>query len=189
MCGIFGIWGVKDSSAIVALGLHALQHRGQESAGIITWDGEVFRMRRRLGLVSDHFVQEDTITDLDGIAGIGHVRYSTTGDTETRNIQPLLAELATGALAISHNGNLTNAHSLRKSLVERGCIFQSVSDTEVIIHLMAKSHSYSVVDRLIDSLKQIVGAYSLVLLTPQGMIGVRDPLGIRPLVLGQIDGK
>ncbi|MCZ6721207.1 MAG: amidophosphoribosyltransferase [Proteobacteria bacterium] len=187
-CGIFGIFGHKDSSAHTALGLHALQHRGQEAAGIVSFDGEQFHSHRSLGLVGDSFNRIEVIERLRGHSAIGHVRYSTTGETVLRNVQPLFAEFDFGGLAIAHNGNLTNAYSLRKELVSRGCIFQSTSDTEVIIHLIARSSYGSVVERVIDALKQAQGAYSLVVLTNDAMIGVRDPSGIRPLVLGELEG-
>ncbi|MEE9301075.1 MAG: amidophosphoribosyltransferase [Alphaproteobacteria bacterium] len=187
-CGIFGIFGHKDSSAHTALGLHALQHRGQEAAGIVSFDGEQFHSHRSLGLVGDSFNRIEVIERLRGHSAIGHVRYSTTGETVLRNVQPLFAEFDFGGLAIAHNGNLTNAYSLRKELVSRGCIFQSTSDTEVIIHLIARSSYGSVVERVIDALKQTQGAYSLVVLTNDAMIGVRDPSGIRPLVLGELEG-
>jgi amidophosphoribosyltransferase len=187
-CGIFGIFGHKDSSAHTALGLHALQHRGQEAAGIVSFDGEQFHSHRSLGLVGDSFNRIEVIERLRGHSAIGHVRYSTTGETVLRNVQPLFAEFNFGGLAIAHNGNLTNAYSLRKELVSRGCIFQSTSDTEVIIHLIARSSYGNVVERVIDALKQVQGAYSLVILTNDAMIGVRDPNGVRPLVLGELEG-
>ncbi len=187
-CGVFGIFGTTDATAHTALGLHALQHRGQEAAGIVSYDGERFHTQKVNGQVADNFTDQETIDNLPGYAAIGHVRYSTTGDSGMRNIQPLFAELASGGFAIAHNGNLTNASHLKKALIQRGSIFQSTSDTEVIIHLVATSHFRTFLDRFVDALRQIEGAYSFVSLTKDGMIGVRDPLGIRPLVLGQLDG-
>ena len=184
-CGIFGIFGHPEAGAHAALGLHALQHRGQEAAGIVAYNGEHFRSHRALGLVGDNFSSEEVIRRLPGAMAIGHVRYSTTGETVLRNVQPLFADYEFGGLAIAHNGNLTNAYAARKSLVRRGCIFQSTSDTETIIHLIAISHYSTVVDRMIDALRQLEGAYSLVALTRENLIGVRDSLGIRPLVLGR----
>ena len=185
-CGVFGIFGHVDSAAHTALGLHALQHRGQESAGIVSFDGEQFHQHRALGRVGDIFGSQQVIDRLTGSVAIGHNRYSTTGGTLLRNVQPLFAEFDFGGLAVAHNGNLTNAYALRQSLVKRGCIFQSTMDTEVIIHLIAISSGATVVDRLVDALKQIDGAYSLVAMTGDSLIGVRDPLGVRPLVMGRI---
>ena len=187
-CGVFGIFGRidGDAAAHTALGLHALQHRGQEAAGIVTFDGEHFHSHRALGLVGDNFNSEDVIAALPGGAAIGHNRYSTTGSTILRNVQPLFADFEFGGLAIAHNGNLTNAYEVRKALVRKGCIFQSTMDTEVIIHLIATSEFGTVVDRLIDALKQVEGAYSLVAMTRRKLIGVRDWLGVRPLVLGRL---
>ena len=187
-CGIFGIFGYADAAAHTALGLHALQHRGQEAVGMVTFNGEHFHSHRALGLVGDNFNSEDVIRRLPGDLAIGHVRYSTTGGTVLRNVQPLFAEIEFGGLAIAHNGNLTNAYSVRKSLVKHGCIFQSTMDTEVIIHLIATSDQTTVVDRMIDALRQVEGAYSLVALTATQLIGLRDRMGVRPLVLGRIDG-
>jgi amidophosphoribosyltransferase len=185
-CGVFGIYDVSDASAHVALGLHALQHRGQEAAGITSFDGTGFHSLRAMGHVAGNFDKPDLIDTLPGRAAIGHVRYSTTGASALRNVQPLFAELATGGFAVAHNGNLTNAATVRKELVQSGSIFQSTSDTEIIIHLTATSSHGVFMDRFIDALKRIEGAYSLICLTPQGMIGVRDPLGVRPLVLGRV---
>ncbi len=185
-CGVFGIYGHEDAAAHTALGLHALQHRGQESAGIVAYDGEQFHSHRALGLVGDNFNDMDTMARLKGSVAMGHVRYSTSGGTFIRNIQPLFAEFMFGGLAVAHNGNLTNAYQVRQALVERGNIFQSTSDTEVIIHLMAVSDAGHVIDRLIDALRQIEGAYSLVAMTQKKLIGVRDPMGVRPLVLGRL---
>ncbi|MEQ8507062.1 MAG: amidophosphoribosyltransferase [Rhodospirillales bacterium] len=185
-CGVFGIYGHEDAAAHTALGLHALQHRGQESAGIVAYDQEQFHSHRALGLVGDNYNDPDIIKRLKGSVAMGHVRYSTSGGTVIRNIQPLFAEFIFGGLAVAHNGNLTNAYQLRQALVERGNIFQSTSDTEVIIHLMAVSTAGHVVDRLIEALRQIEGAYSLVAMTQKKLIGVRDPMGVRPLVLGRL---
>ena len=186
-CGVFGVFGHKDAAAHATLGLHALQHRGQEAAGIVSCDGVHFNTHRSLGLVGDNFSSEDVIGRLTGSMAIGHNRYSTAGETVLRNVQPLFAEFGFGGLAIGHNGNITNAFGLRKQLVERGCIFQSTMDTEIIIHLIAISLYSTVVDRIIDALKQVKGAYSLVAMTEDSLIGVRDPMGVRPLVLGRFD--
>jgi amidophosphoribosyltransferase len=186
-CGIFGIYGYDDASAHTVLGLHALQHRGQEAAGIVAFDGEHFHSHRALGLVGDHFNSEDVIRRLPGGQAIGHVRYSTTGEPALRNVQPLFADFKFGGLSIAHNGNLTNAVRCRHELVQRGCLFQSTSDTEIIVHLIAISLYSTVVDRLIDALRQVEGAYSLVAMTQKKLIGVRDPRGVRPLVLGKLD--
>jgi amidophosphoribosyltransferase len=185
-CGVFGIAGGDTASAIVALGLHALQHRGQEAAGITSWDGTAFHSHRAMGHVAGNFDRDDVIKGLPGTAACGHVRYSTTGETALRNVQPLYADLASGGFAISHNGNISNAMTLKKELVRRGSIFQSTSDTEVIIHLVATSNYRTLLDKFIDALKQVEGAYSLICMTPEGMIACRDPLGIRPLVMGKL---
>lgn len=185
-CGVFGVYGTSDAAAIAALGLHALQHRGQEAAGIVSYDYGKFHSHRSLGLVGEIFDRPDVIGRLKGTAAVGHNRYSTAGETILRNVQPLFAEMGFGGLAVAHNGNLTNAMRLRDQLVRRGSLFQSTSDTEVIIHLMATSPLGPVVDRLVDSLRQVDGAYSLVFLTAEGLIGVRDPLGVRPLLLGRL---
>jgi amidophosphoribosyltransferase len=187
-CGVFGIFNHKDSAAHTALGLHALQHRGQEAAGIVSSDGQHFYTHRALGLVGEIFSSQDVMNRLIGRCAIGHNRYSTTGDTLLRNVQPIFAEFQFGGLAIGHNGNLTNALLIKKRLVERGCIFQSTMDTEIIVHLIATSQFSAVTDRMIDALRHVKGAYSLVALTKDSLIGVRDPMGVRPLVLGQIDG-
>ncbi|MEA1073164.1 amidophosphoribosyltransferase [Sphingomonas sp. LY160] len=185
-CGIFGIWGADNASGFVALGLHALQHRGQEAAGITTYDGRNFHSHRAMGHVAGSFDRDDIIRKLSGAAGIGHVRYSTSGETALRNVQPLFAELAQGGFAVAHNGNLSNAMTLRGALNRRGSIFQSTSDTEVIIHLVATSSFSAPLDRLTDALGQVEGAYSLLCLTPEGLVACRDPLGIRPLVMGKL---
>jgi amidophosphoribosyltransferase len=185
-CGIFGIWGAEHSASFVALGLHALQHRGQEAAGITSFDGKHFHSHRATGHVAGNFDRDETMRKLAGNSAIGHVRYSTTGDAALRNVQPLFAELAEGGFAIAHNGNLSNAMKLRRTLNRRGSIFQSTSDTEVIIHLVATSQFTNTLDRLTDALKQVEGAYSLLVLTDEGLIACRDPLGIRPLVMGKL---
>ena len=186
-CGIFGILGHPDAAAHTALGLHALQHRGQESAGIVSTTGEQFYSHYGLGRVGDNFGKAKVIDELKGHAAIGHNRYSTTGRPEFRNIQPLFADLAFGGLSIAHNGNLTNAVALHTELVQHGSIFRSTSDTEVIIHLVALSKGEDVTDRLVDALRRVEGAYSLVALTENALIGVRDPHGVRPLVLGRLE--
>ena len=188
-CGVFGIFNHPDAAAIVALGLHALQHRGQEAAGIVAYDGVRFHSERRQGLVGDHFSNAATIDRLPGRAAIGHVRYSTTGETILRNVQPLFAELEAGGLAVAHNGNLTNGLTLRRELIRGGAICQSTSDTEVVLLLAARSRRSRIVDRFVEALAEIEGAYALVALTNKKLIGARDPLGIRPLVLGELDGS
>jgi amidophosphoribosyltransferase len=185
---VFGVFGHDDAAALSALGLHALQHRGQEAAGMVSYDGEHFHSRRGLGHVADNFSSEAAIRRLPGRTAIAHNRYSTAGETVERNIQPLFADFEFGGFAIGHNGNLTNAVSLRRDLVKRGSLFQSTTDTEVIVHLIATSRFVTVIDRMIDALSQVQGAYSLVALTRDTLIGVRDPLGVRPLVLGELDG-
>jgi amidophosphoribosyltransferase len=187
-CGVFGIYGHPDAAALTVLGLHALQHRGQEAAGVVTYDGKQFHSQRALGLVGDTLSSESVIASLPGDSAIGHNRYSTAGGTVLRNVQPLFAELSGGGFAVAHNGNLTNAMTLRRMLVSKGAIFQASSDTEVIIHLVALSQQPRLVDRVVDALRQIEGAYSLVILTQKKMIGIRDPMGIRPLVLGELEG-
>jgi len=187
-CGVFGIFGSPDAATLTTLGLHALQHRGQEGAGIVTFDGGKFNGVRRPGLVGDNFNKPDILSRLPGCNAIGHVRYSTTGDSILKNIQPLFADLAMGGFACAHNGNLTNASSLRKRLITDGSIFQTTSDTETILQLVARSKRTLIVDKLIDALFQVQGAYSLVILTNKKLIGVRDPHGIRPLVLGDLNG-
>jgi amidophosphoribosyltransferase len=186
-CGVFGIFGTADAAAHTVLGLHALQHRGQEAAGIVSFDGEHFNAHRSLGLVADTLNSEKVVNSLKGHSAIGHVRYSTTGETLLRNVQPLYADLSSGGFAIAHNGNLTNALTLRRKLVSDGSIFQSTSDTEVIQHLIATNAHGNLIERIIGSLKQIQGAYSLVALSEDSLIGVRDPLGVRPLVLGRLE--
>ncbi|PHQ70891.1 MAG: amidophosphoribosyltransferase, partial [Sneathiella sp.] len=186
-CGVFGIYGHEEAAALAALGLHALQHRGQEAAGIVSHDGRHFHSHKARGKVGDNFSSEDIISSLKGSTALGHNRYATTGGSVLRNIQPIFADLANGGLAVAHNGNLTNASTLRKQLVMEGSIFQSTTDTEVIIHLVANSKKMKVVDSLIDAMSKVIGAYSLVALTSKKMIGMRDPFGVRPLVLGKLD--
>ena len=187
-CGVFGIYNHQDSAALTALGLHALQHRGQEAAGIVTFDGTKFMSERHPGLVSDNFTKKSVINRLVGNSAVGHNRYSTTGATIQRNIQPFFADLWGGGFAIAHNGNITNALSLRDDLIRKGSIFQSTSDTETILQLVARSDADRTLNRLVDALMQISGAWALVVLTNKKLIGARDPYGIRPLVLGELDG-
>jgi len=185
-CGIFGVIGATEAAAACALGLHALQHRGQEAVGISSFDGTEFFTRRALGHVAENFSSEESIAELPGHMAAGHVRYSTTGGAGLRNVQPLYADLASGGFAVAHNGNISNARQLRQNLVEKGAIFQSTSDTEVIIHLVATSRYPTMLDKLIDALRMVEGAYALVVMTPRGMAACRDPLGIRPLVMGKL---
>ena len=189
-CGIFGAIGVADAAQFVALGLHALQHRGQEAGGIVTYTPVTgFNSSRRFGYVRDNFTKADVMAKLPGTIGIGHVRYSTAGskgNTQLRDVQPLFAEFAMGGCAIAHNGNITNAEALRRELIERGSIFQSSSDTECIIHLMARSIQRNIPERMKDALRRVEGAFSIIAMTRSKLIGVRDPLGVRPLMLGQI---
>ncbi|MEQ9689664.1 MAG: amidophosphoribosyltransferase [Bauldia litoralis] len=188
-CGVFGVFGHQDSAALTALGLHALQHRGQEAAGIVSFDGKAFHHERHFGVVGDNFTERAVIERLPGDRAIGHVRYSTRGGPMESNIQPLFAGFSGGGFAVAHNGNITNALSLQNELQRRGSIFQSTSDTEVILHLIATSRSGRLVDRIIDALSELEGAWSLVCLSSKKMIGCRDPLGVRPLVLGDLDGS
>ncbi len=186
-CGVFGILGADSAAALTALGLHALQHRGQEAAGIVSANGQDFHSHHALGHVGETFNAERVMRPLVGNAAIGHVRYSTTGETALRNAQPLFADLDMGGFALAHNGNLTNAYTLRKELVRQGCIFSTTSDTEVIVHLTARAQKgQTLVDRLIEALQQVQGAYALVGLAPGTLMGARDPHGVRPLVLGQL---
>ncbi|HUV32868.1 MAG TPA: amidophosphoribosyltransferase, partial [Devosiaceae bacterium] len=188
-CGVFGILDHPDAAALTALGLHALQHRGQEAAGIVSFDNGQFYSERYLGLVGDHFTDPPTLARLPGSAAMGHVRYSTTGETILRNVQPLFAELGEGGIAVAHNGNFTNGQSLRRQLIDDGAICQSTSDTETVLHLIARSKSRSSAARFVDAIKQVEGAYSLVALTRTKLIGARDPVGIRPLVMGELNGS
>jgi len=189
MCGIFGIFDHNDAATITALGLHSLQHRGQEACGIVTHNKNNFYLEKRLGLVGDNFTKKDVINKLPGKHAIGHNRYATSGKTFLRNVQPFFADLSSGGISIAHNGNLTNSLSLRHKLVDKGAIFQSTSDTEIIIQLIARSKRTIFINKLIDTLFQIQGGYSLVVMTGKKLIGVRDPFGIRPLVLGELDGS
>jgi len=185
-CGIFGIFGNKDAAALTALGLHALQHRGQEGCGIVTYDENKFHVERRLGLVGDNFTKGKVLEKLSGNCAVGHNRYSTTGNNLIKNVQPFYADLYTGGIAIAHNGNLSNALFLRKELVKNGSIFQTTSDTETIVQLIAKSKRSKIIDKIIDALFKIQGGYALTLLTNKELIGIRDPYGIRPLVIGKL---
>ena len=185
-CGVFGISSVDDAATVVALGLHALQHRGQEGCGIVSYDGKNYHSEKRQGLVGDHFTKSSVIQKLPGNFAIGHNRYSTTGETSLRNIQPFFADLYGGGLSIAHNGNLTNAISLRDELVKEGAIFRTTSDTETIVQLIAKSKRGKIIDKIIDTLFQIQGGYALIMMTNKKLIGIRDPFGIRPLVIGKL---
>jgi len=187
-CGVFGIFGRQDAAAIVTLGLHALQHRGQEAAGIVSFDGNQFHIERHVGLIGDTFTKQSVLDRLPGGRAIGHTRYATTGGAGLRNIQPFFAELSDGGFAVAHNGNLTNAMTVQRVLQKQGSIFSSTSDTETILHLVATSKERDLNARFIDAVRQVEGAFSLVALSSKKMIGCRDPLGIRPLVLGDLDG-
>ena len=188
-CGVFGASNFDDASALVALGLHALQHRGQEGCGIVSFDGKNFHSEKRQGLVGDHFTKSETIKKLPGNFAIGHNRYSTTGETSLRNIQPFFADLYGGGISIAHNGNLTNSILLRNNLVKEGAIFRTTSDTETIVQLVAKSKRNKIIDKIIDALFQIQGGYALVIMTNKKLIGIRDPFGIRPLVIGKLNNS
>jgi len=188
-CGVFGISNSEDASALTALGLHALQHRGQEGCGIVSFDGNKYFSEKRFGLVGDNFNNEKVLKKLPGNFAIGHNRYSTTGGTTLRNIQPFFADTHAGGIGVAHNGNLTNALSIRKKLVKDGAIFYSTSDTEVIIQLIAKSKRTTTEEKITDAIFQIQGGYALVMLAQSKLIGVRDPLGIRPLVIGKLKGS
>tara|TARA_B100001250_G_scaffold396768_1_gene403122 strand:+ start:556 stop:2034 length:1479 start_codon:yes stop_codon:yes gene_type:complete len=185
-CGVFGIHNFADASTVVALGLHALQHRGQEGCGIVSFDGKSFHSEKRHGLVGDNFTNKETLKKLPGNFAIGHNRYSTTGETSLRNIQPFFADIYGGGISVAHNGNFTNAIKLREKLVKDGAIFRTTSDTETIVQLIAKSKRKKIVDKIIDTLFQVQGGYALVMMSNKQLIGARDPLGIRPLVLGKI---
>jgi len=185
-CGVFGVSNAKDSSALTALGLHALQHRGQEGCGIVTFDGEKYYSEKRFGLVGDNFNKEKVLKNLKGNYAIGHNRYSTTGENTLRNIQPFFADTNAGGIGVAHNGNLTNSIALRNKLVEEGAIFYTTSDTETIVQLIAKSKRAKTIDKVVDAIFQIQGGYALVMLTQNSLIGVRDPYGIRPLVVGKL---
>jgi amidophosphoribosyltransferase len=187
-CGIFGIFGHPHAAALTALGMHALQHRGQEACGLVSYDGTQFQAERRLGLVGENFDKPDIVAKLAGQSAIGHVRYSTTGAPSLRNVQPLFADFDTGGFALGHNGNLTNALTLRRQLIAEGSICQSTTDSEVILHLLARSRKRKAIDRFIEAIRKVDGAYALVGLDQERLYGARDALGIRPLVLGQLDG-
>ena len=186
-CGVFGIFDNKDAAALTALGLHALQHRGQEGCGIVTFDGTNFYAERRLGLVGDNFTKGKILGKLPGNYAIGHNRYSTAGNNLIKNVQPFFADLHTGGISIAHNGNLSNARHIRRELVKNGSIFQTTSDTETIVQLIAKSKRSKTIDKIIDSLFKIQGGYALTILTEKKLIGIRDPFGIRPLVIGKLN--
>ena len=185
-CAVFGISNNQDASALTVLGLHALQHRGQEGCGIVSFDGQKYHSEKRFGLVGDNFSKEKVIKTLPGNYAIGHNRYSTTGGTTLRNIQPFFADTNAGGIGVAHNGNLTNAITLRKKMVEEGSIFYTTSDTETIVKLIARSKRVKTIDKVIDALFQIQGGYALVVMTQNILIGVRDPYGIRPLVIGKL---
>ncbi|MDC2990876.1 amidophosphoribosyltransferase, partial [Candidatus Pelagibacter sp.] len=188
-CGVFGISDNKDASALTALGLHALQHRGQEGCGIVSFDGSHYFSEKRFGLVGDNFNKEKILNRLKGNYAIGHNRYSTTGENTLRNIQPFFADTNAGGIGVAHNGNLTNSISLRKKLVDEGAIFYTTSDTETIVQLIARSKRKKTIDKIVDAIFQIQGGYSLVMLTQTSLIGVRDPYGIRPLVIGKLNNS
>ncbi len=188
-CGVFGISNAKDASALTALGLHALQHRGQEGCGIVTFDGSHYFSEKRFGLVGDNFNKEKVLKKLKGNYAIGHNRYSTTGENTLRNIQPFFADTNAGGIGVAHNGNLTNSIILRNRLVEEGAIFYTTSDTETIVQLIAKSKRKKTIDKIVEAIFQIQGGYALVMLTQTSLIGVRDPHGIRPLVIGKLNNS
>ena len=188
-CGVFGISNSKDASALTALGLHALQHRGQEGCGIVSFDGEKYYSEKRFGLVGDNFNKEKVLEKLKGNYAIGHNRYSTTGGTALRNVQPFFADTNSGGIGVSHNGNLTNAITLRNKMVSDGSIFYTTSDTETIVKLIAKSKRIKTIDKIIDAIFQIQGGYALVMIAQNTLIGVRDPYGIRPLVIGKLENS
>jgi len=185
-CGVFGISGNGDAAALTALGLHALQHRGQEGCGIVSFDGQNYHSEKRFGLVGDNFNKEKVLKNLQGSYAIGHNRYSTTGENTLRNIQPFFADTNAGGIGVAHNGNLTNSIALRNMLVDEGAIFYTTSDTETIVQLIAKSKRKKTIDKVVDAIFQIQGGYALVMLTQNSLIGVRDPYGIRPLVIGKL---
>ena len=188
-CGVFGISDSKDAAALTALGLHALQHRGQEGCGIVSFDGSHYFSEKRFGLVGDNFNKEKILNKLRGNYAIGHNRYSTTGENTLRNIQPFFADTNAGGIGVAHNGNLTNSISLRKKLVDAGAIFYTTSDTETIVQLIARSKRKKTIDKIVDAIFQIQGGYSLVMLTQTSLVGVRDPYGIRPLVIGKLNNS
>ncbi len=185
-CGVFGISNTLDASTLTALGLHALQHRGQEGCGIVSFDGKQYHSEKRYGLVGDNFNKEKVLKKLPGKYAIGHNRYSTTGGAALRNIQPFFADTNAGGIGVAHNGNLTNAITLRNELVQDGAIFYTTSDTEVIVQLIAKSKRSKTIDKIIDAIFQVQGGYALVMMAKDTLIGLRDPYGIRPLVIGKL---
>mgnify|MGYP001447073009 FL=1 len=185
-CGVFGINNTSDASTLTALGLHALQHRGQEGCGIVSFDGEKYHSEKRFGLVGDNFNKEKVLKKLPGKYAIGHNRYSTSGGSALRNVQPFFADTNAGGIGVAHNGNLTNAITLRNKLVQEGAIFYTTSDTETIVQLIAKSKRVKTIDKIIDAIFHIQGGYALVMMTQNILIGVRDPYGIRPLVIGKL---
>jgi len=187
-CGVFGVWGADDAAVLTALGLHALQHRGQEACGVTSVDGSRFHNEKHLGLVGDNLTGQDLTARLPGQAAIGHVRYSTQGATVLRNVQPLFADLDAGGFSLAHNGNLTNSRTLRDELVRGGAIFQSTSDSEVVLQLVARSRAGATIERFVEAIRQLEGAFAMVALSSDMLVGVRDPLGIRPLVLGDLQG-
>ncbi|MBW2451629.1 MAG: class II glutamine amidotransferase, partial [Deltaproteobacteria bacterium] len=186
-CGVFGIFGHPEAANLTYLGLYALQHRGQESCGIVSSDGQSLRAYRGMGLVADVFKKDAIFENLPGRSAIGHVRYSTTGSSDFKNVQPIMVDYARGSIAVAHNGNLVNSQDIRNKLEQDGSIFSTTSDTEVIIHLMAKAQSDSLADRAVEALQSVKGAYSAVLLTETRMVAVRDPNGFRPLALGKLN--
>lgn len=188
-CGVFGILGHSDAAALTALGLHTLQHRGQEAAGIISFNGRQFYAEKRMGLIGDHYTDPTLLAKLPGAMAMGHTRYSTAGEVALRNVQPLFAELSDGGIAIAHNGNFTNGLPLRRQIIATGAICQSTSDTEVVLHLVARSRHSSSTDRFIDAVRQMEGGYAMLAMTRTKLIAARDPIGIRPLVMGELDGK
>ena len=185
-CAVFGISNNEDAATLTALGLHALQHRGQEGCGIVSFDGFKYHSEKRFGLVGDNFNDEKVLKNLPGKFAIGHNRYSTTGGTALRNVQPFFADTNSGGIGVAHNGNLTNAITLRNKMVQDGSIFYTTSDTETIVKLIAKSKRVKTIDKIIDAIFQIQGGYALVMMTQNTLIGVRDPYGIRPLVIGKL---
>ena len=187
-CGVFGIFGIDNAASLTALGLHALQHRGQEACGVATYDGRKFHTERHLGLVGDNFTGADPSERLPGYIGIGHNRYSTAGQTVLRNVQPLFAEIGTGGFALAHNGHITNAYTIRERLVRDGAIFQSTSDTESVLHLVARARGGRFIDRFIEAIRQVEGGYAFVGIADNSLVGVRDRLGIRPLIVGRFNG-
>ena len=188
-CGVFGIFNHKDAATLTALGLHALQHRGQEACGINSFDGKHFYSIKRRGLVGDNFTNPDVLEQLPGYVAIGHNRYSTTGLPIIRNIQPFFADLHLGGISIAHNGNITNAIHIREKMVKEGSVFQTTSDTETIVQIIAKSKRVKIIDKIIDTIFQIQGGYALVMMTNKKLIGIRDPYGIRPLILGKLNNS